>query len=459
MALDRDHAGVEAVGVAAPEAPLGFWGSYRAARRNVLELIPAAAYREPVLSGGRGAGWIMLCEPEAVERVLKTREPAYPKSAVTLRLMSPRRGDNIITTGRETWRWQRRAMAPVFAPRALAEGSGPAMTAAADAACAGLAARAPGIVDLYPAMVGATCDVICDIALSGREALDRPALARAIDRYVDRIARVSFLDLAGVPNWVPRPGEVLDRSRARMDRMADAVIEARLARGPSDPPDLLDLMIAAQDPETGRTMSRLQLRNNLLGLLFAGHETTALALTWALYLLALDRDAQDRAAAEAREVIGDGPARAEHADRLSYVRQVVEEALRLYPPAGFMTRTAAEEDELAGRRVAKGATVILPIYAMHRHEALWERPGVFDPDRFAPEASAARHRYAWLPFGAGPKVCIGASLAMMEAQIILATVLARYEVAVPPGFTPDPRMWFTLRPGTGMPLTVTVRPG
>jgi len=456
MALDRDWQAKHAIGVTPPERPLGFWESYKAARRNVLELIPEAAYREPVLSGGRGKGWIMLCEPDAIERVLKTREPAYPKSRVTLRLMSPRRGQNLITADPATWRWQRRAMAPMFSPRAL-EGSAPAMTAAAEAAAARIGAAPDGPVDVYPEMITATCDVICDIALSGREALDRPALTTAIDAYVERIARVSFFDLAGLPNWVPRPGEITDRSRLKMDRMADRIIETRKARGPSDPPDLLDLIIAAEDPETGNRMGPTDLRNNLLGFLFAGHETTALALTWALYLVALDQDVQEKAAGIARDVLGDRPAEGADTGRLGYVRQIVEEALRLYPPAGFMTRTALEPDELAGREVKAGTTVILPIFALQRHEGLWDNPNGFDPDRFASEAVQGRHRFAYLPFGAGPKICIGYVMALMEAQIILATLLARYSFSVPAGFVPDPKMWFTLRPGTGMPLRVSRR--
>jgi len=456
MALDHDWKPKTAPGVDAPAEPLGFWASYRAARRNVLELIPAAAYREPVLRGGRGKGWILLCDPDAIERVLKTREPAYPKSAVTRRLMQPRRGQNLITADPATWRWQRRAMAPIFAPRALA-GTTPAMTAAAAAAADRIGAEDGETVDVYPQMIAATCDVICDIALSGREAIDRAALTRAIDGYIASVARVSLFDLMGVPNWVPRPGEIVDRSRARMDRMADEIIAKRQARGPSDPPDLLDLIIAARDPETGQRMNRHDRRNNLLGLLFAGHETTALALTWALYLLALDPAVQARVAEESRAALGDRAAGADDLDRLGLVRQVLEEAMRLYPPAGFLTRTAAEDDRLAGHDIQAGTTVILPVFALHRHAALWDDPDVFDPDRFAPERSRARHRYAYLPFGAGPRVCIGASLAMMEAEIILATLIARLEVSVPPGFVPQPKMWFTLRPGTGMPLKVSRR--
>jgi len=447
MPLDRS-ASPPVIGVRAPPEPLGLWRAWRAARRNVLEIIPQDAYRLPALSGGGRPGWIMIMDPPALEKVLKTREAAYPKSAVTRRIMKPRRGENLITATGETWRWQRRAMSAPFAPGAL-DASRPAMAAAGRATAERLAASAPGVIDVYPRMTAATADVIADIALSGREALDRKALTDTIDAFVARVARISLFDLMGVPGWVPRPGELLDGARARMDRRADEIIAARRAAGASDPPDFLDLLTTARDPQTGQGLSDIDLRNNLLGFLFAGHETTALTLTWALYLLALHPDVQARAA---------DAADASAEDRLDpWLRQVLEETLRLFPPAGFLARTALDADELSGHDVRPGTAVILPIYAMHRSARLWPDPDRFDPERFSPEAKAARHRFAWLPFGAGPRVCIGSAMALEEAGILLAQILRRARLSVPEGFVPEPRMWFTLRPASGMPLRLDPR--
>jgi cytochrome P450 len=398
----------------------------------------------------------MIADPAAMERVLKDRVDAYPKNEILKRLMRPRRGTNMIVSEGEAARRQRRVFAPVFAARAL-EGAAPIMTDAAHAMLARLETARDGAapLDVFPQMQAATCDIICDLALSGREAVDRAALRRSVDGFVATQGRISILDLLGVPNAVPRPYELTDRSRIRMDRMADRVIAARQARGPSDPPDLLDLMLAG-DPETGAGLDRLTVRNNLLGFLFAGHETTALALSWALYLLAFDPAVQARARAEAQAALGPREA-AEHADlaRLPLVGRVIDEALRLYAPAGFLTRRAAEDDDLAGTPVRAGMTVILPIHAMHRHRRLWEAPDAFDPDRFLPERAAGRHRFAYLPFGGGPRVCIGAALALQEARLLLASLLARYAVALPEGYRPEPRMWFTLRPAGGMWLALT----
>jgi cytochrome P450 len=450
MALDLSE--TLPVSVPAPPKPLGPWGAYRAARRNVLEVIPEPAYCEPIVSGGRGAGWIMVMDPPWLEHVLRTREGNYPRSAAAMRILKPREGDSLLTADAATRRWQRRAMAPVFQMRNL-QGLAPAMTGAAEAAAARIgAASSAGTVDVYPEMVAATCDVICDAALSSREVIRREEITASVTGFIKNVARISLLDALGAPSWIPRPGRLRAARGPALDLLVDRVIGMRLEHGPSQPPDMLDALIAARDPETGRAMDAVELRNNLLAFILAGHETTALALTWSLYLLAFDRSVQARARTAAQDVLGDRAARADDLDRLGYIRQVIEEALRLYPPAALLRRGVAEEDRMGDYVVRPGALVMLPIYAVHRHALLWERPNAFDPERFAPQAGHGRHRFTYLPFGAGSRACIGASFAMLEAQIILATLLARFSFELPGGFQPRPRMWLTLRPASGMPL-------
>ncbi|MEM6897605.1 MAG: cytochrome P450 [Pseudomonadota bacterium] len=458
MALDTQRSDDTATPVSVPGLTYepGLWGSYRIASRNVLELIPERAYHVPIMSGGKRSGWVMVTDPPALKRILKDRVDAYPKNEILKRLMRPRQGTNMIVSEGEEARTQRRVFAPVFAARAL-ESAGAVMTDAAQSMLDRIEGARDGAapLDIFPQMQAATCDIICDLVLSGRDAVDREALQRSVDAFVATQGRISIFDLLGVPNAVPRPYELVDRSRLKMDRMADSVIAARMARGPSDPPDLLDLMLAG-DPKTGEALDPLMVRNNLLGFLFAGHETTALALTWALYLLAFDPSVQERARAEVKAAMGDREeAGFDDLPNLKLVGRVIDEALRLYAPAGFLTRKALEDDELSGTPVRAGMTVILPIHAMHRHRLLWERPDAFDPDRFLPERSEERHRYAYLPFGGGPRVCIGAALALQEAQILLASVLARYSVSLPKDYAPTPQMWFTLRPAGGMWLSLT----
>jgi cytochrome P450 len=429
---------------------------WRASRRNLLEVIPEAAYRERQIWGDSPMRWRMVSDPDGIKTVLKEREPDYPKSEATLRLLRPTKGDSLFTAEGRDWRWQRRAVTPVFAPRNLALLS-PAMTRAAEAASARLGAVSEGVAEVHAEMVAATFDIICDVALSGRERLDRRRVSQAVTQFMESAGRVSLLDILGAPDWVPRPERLSRADARRMDRMVDGVIAARRRRGPMREPDMLDLMLAAEDPKSGRRHTPAEVRNNLLAFLIAGHETTALALSWSLFLLAFDRGVQARAAEEAQAVLGDRAATAEDCARLPYVRRVLDEAMRLYPPAGLLSRQARRGDVLLGRTVEPGETVTVPIYAVHRHRDLWDHPDAFDPDRFAAPAAASRHRYAYLPFGAGPRVCIGMGFALMEATIILATLLARLDFSLLHGHRPMPRMTVTVRPDPGIVLRITRR--
>jgi cytochrome P450 len=240
-----------------------------------------------------------------------------------------------------------------------------------------------------------------------------------------------------------------------MKRVADAAIEKRRKVGAKDVPDLLDLLLEGMDPETRRQMNSAELRDNLLTFIVAGHETTALTLSWALYLCAFDPAVQEKLHAEVSEVLGGRIAGPEDIGKLPYTEQVIREALRLYPPASFISRTAQGADELCGREIRRKDTVMLPIYALHRNEALWPEPDAFRPERFA---KGAKHdRFAWLPFGDGPRVCIGAHFAMVEAQIILASLISRYHFAPIKGKDPVPEMVITLRPRGGVWLRLTQR--
>ena len=434
--------------------PLGVIGSALVARRNVLELIPEIAVRQPMVSGKVGKRWHMVMDPDALRVVLKDRVEDYPKSLVTKLLLEPAVGESLFVAEGAHWRWQRRAAAPAFAQRHV-EALAPVMTAAAEASARRLSAAAGGTVDVFAETVAATFEVISDVTFSGDEGFDRDAVHHAIDAYIESTARISVLDILGLPGWIPRPGRLRSGGDLRrMKRVADDAIRARARSGPRAVPDLLDLLRAGEDPETHRCMTPGELRDNLLTFIVAGHETTALTLAWALYLLAFDPAVQDRAAAEARAALGDRAATAADLPRLPYVRQIVDEALRLYPPAAFLSRTARIHDSLGGREVLPGDTVMLPIYALHRHHLLWDDPDAFDPDRFAP--GVTRDRFAFLPFGAGPRICIGASFALQEAVIILATLVARLRFDLT-ARQPQPRMILTLRPHGGLWLSVRAR--
>ncbi len=441
------------VRVALADRPLGLLATAMTARRNLLELIPELTLHQPIVSGRLGIRWHMVVDPESLRHILKDRVEDYPKSVTTKLLLKPAIGDSLFVAEGAHWRWQRRAMAPTFAPRNV-EALGPVMSAAADASCRRLDA-AGGPVDIFAETVAATFEVISDVTFSGQGGFDRDGVHAAVEGYIAQAAKVSLFDILGLPAWVPRPGRLMTGGGLkRMKAIADRAIQARSEAARSDgPPDLLDLLLEAQDPETRRAMTRDELRDNLLTFIVAGHETTALTLAWALYLCAFDPAVQERAASEARDALQGRTASAADLGALPLIHRIVNETLRLYPPAAFLSRTAQAHDRLCGREVRPGDTVMLPIYALHRHHLLWDRPDAFDPDRFL----TTPDRFAFLPFGAGPRICIGAGFAVQEAVIILATLLSRFRFTAIPGRQPHPQMILTLRPGGGVWLNVTPR--
>ena len=278
--------------VTPPGRPLGVLASAREVRRNVLGIIPEISYTQPIVTGSTGpARWHMVQGPEGLKRIFLDNVDNYPKSEVMIRMLRPAVGSSLFTSEGAPWRWQRRAIAPVFSARHVAA-LAPVMTATAERAAARLAA-AGGPVEMVREMLSATFDVICDVALSGREHFDADAYGAAITRYFLTAGRASLLDFLEVPPWIPRPGQLLGRGAVKtMHRMVAKAIAARRAEGPGRAEDLLDYMIAAEDADTGRRMSPQDLLHNMQFFIVAGHETTALALSWALFLLANDRETQ-----------------------------------------------------------------------------------------------------------------------------------------------------------------------
>ncbi|RFP87424.1 cytochrome P450 [Rhodobacteraceae bacterium 63075] len=423
--------------------------SLGAARRNVLSIIPKIATTQPVVSGRTGVRWHMLMDPDAIRRVLLEELDNYPKSLVTKNLLRPAIGESLFIAEGAHWRWQRRAAAPVFSHRNV-ENLAPIMSAAAEASLARIEAAGKRATDVYEEMVRATFEITTKVTLSGSDSFSPDEVHRAIDGYIAAAGKLSLFDVLGLPDWVPRPSRAMaGPSLRQMKGIADDAVNARRAEGHEGVSDLLDLLLEGEDPETGRKMTTAELRDNLLTFIVAGHETTALTLSWALYLCAFDQDVQDRARAEAQAALKGRTATAEDLENLPFIRMIIDEALRLYPPASVISRTAQADDTLAGREVRKGDTVMIPIYALHRNALLWDAPDAFRPDRFAQKPD----RYAYLPFGDGPRICIGASFALQEAVIILATLLSKRRFSLVEGRAPEPVMILTLRPEGGVWLT------
>ena len=277
----------------------GLLKSWQMMRENVLSIIPEVATREKIVSGRTGKRWHMIMDPATIRHVLLDRLEDYPKSDVTKNLLRPAIGESLFIAEGAHWRWQRRTAAPAFSHRNVL-GLAPVMTAAPARSASRIAQAGPRAVNLLDEMITTTFDVIAEVTFSGDGSFDREAVHRAIEAYIDEAGKISLLDVLGVPDWVPRPGRVMSlQAMSGMKEAADAAIEARARQGPGTLPDLLDLLLAGEDPKSGRRMDTGELRDNLLTFIVAGHETTALTLSWALYLCAFAPAVQTAARNEA----------------------------------------------------------------------------------------------------------------------------------------------------------------
>jgi len=447
---------VDLAAIEPPEQPLRPFRLLRTIVDNPIKAWPRAAYRDRLFRL-RMLGWetVYVMAPDLIRTVLLDEADQVEKGELARRALGPVLGEAILTADGAKWRWQRRAVAAIFRQERVRSFL-PEMIAAAERTRDRWRALPPGSeIDIAHEMMRTTFDIILSTVVSGRGEIDCDRMERAIVDYQESTSWIIALTMAGAPRWVPYPGiRRARRARAHLHGTLESLI-AEAKQKPGDRNDLLSLLTNATDPETGRSMNDIDLRNNLLTFITAGHETTALALTWTFYLLSRHPEVEQRVRDEIAAVTGGGCLRAEHIDALVYTGQVIQEATRLYPPVALIVRAALRDLKLGDEEVRAGTTISIPVYAVHRHEALWEDPHRFDPGRFDPEAVKARDRYAYLPFGAGPRICIGQGFAQMEATAVLATLLSSFRLQLRSGHIPEPRLRVTLRPTGGMPMRVS----
>ena len=433
---------------ATPAAPLGRLAFIAAFVRNPLEALPREVYeRDAVPYGAR----LWITAPALIRTVLLDERERYRKLS-TLRLLGPLLGRGILTSEGAEWKWQRQAAAPVFRQADLLRLVPDFVRAAAR-----LVERwqaSPGMHAIDRDMTRATFEVISSTLLPSTDASLAPVFERSMGAFQRGAGWGILYASTGMPRWLPRPGMLAAaRAAAALRGATHAVLrDNRDARAEG----LVRRLIDARDPETGRAMDDTRLVDNLLTFYLAGHETTARALSWTLYLLARSPDWSSRLAEEIASVTGGAPVAAEHIEKLTLVQQVLKESMRLYPPAPLIARQAIEDGELGGLPVRRGMSVVMPIYAIHRHAKHWSEPDAFEPSRFSPEREAAIERYQYLPFGAGPRICIGMAFAMIEATAMLATMLQRVRFSPVEGRDPYPVARVTLLPRGGVTLRVNV---
>jgi len=435
-----------------PLRPPGRLGFVTAFVRNPLEVIPQSVYEEDFVAVGGSRAWVT--SPSMIKAVLLDQRDNFRK-LTQIRLLGPLLGKGILTSEGADWKWQRQAAAPMFRPQALGAFVPTFVRAARDT----LARWQGG---------GAICNVDEDMTRATFDVISATLLPSADQSFVDRMqASIRALQRNGgwdmlyasfrLPAWFPRPGMIAqyEAMRSLREEVGRLLREQRGAGRDDD--NLLTRLVAARDPESGRAMDDEQLVDNLLTFYLAGHETTAKALTWTLYLLARSPEWSARLEHEITEVTGAAAVDAAHLERLVLVQQVLKESMRLYPPVPIMSRQAVAAATVEKLAVEPGMSILMPIYAIHRHARRWEKPDAFDPQRFAPEAESRIPRYQYMPFGAGPRVCIGMSFAMMEATAMLATLLQHARFEPVEGEEPVPVARVTLIPRDGMKLRVTPR--
>ena len=412
-----------------PRAPetMNVFGRMAAMRRSAIETWGQRAYEEDVVQGrffGRGS--FILNTPEAIRHVLVDNYENYSRTPVGIRVLRPLVGEGLLIAEGRAWKHQRRTLAPAFTPRAVTP-LVPHMIAATEETIAKLQGGLGAPVDLREAMQRMTLEIAGRTMFSFGMDRHGAALRDFVMEYGDRLARPHFLDLVLPVGW-PSPQDFSRaRFRKRWTRFVAMLMAERRAAGKNEgapPRDLFDLMGAARDPESGEAFSDEQLGDEVATMILAGHETTATALFWSLYLLALDPATQEKLAAEVKGAAVDGALAIE---RLKFTRAVIDETMRLYPPAALIARTPTSADTIAGLPVKKGDLVLIAPWLLHRHEKLWSEPNAFIPARFMP-GTPPPDRFAYLPFGVGARVCIGAHFALVEATLALAKLIGAFRV-------------------------------
>lgn len=436
-------------------APMSLLETARTMQRNPVELLPVEAFeftRISVPFFGRTVH--TLSGPEEMKAVLLDNAGAWRKSPLVIRMLRPVLGESILTAHDDSWRRQRKALQPGFLKARILD-LVPAMAEAADRVSA-FAGQAGQPADVTPALNEAALSVIEYALFTQAKSFNRALMRKAVEDVFEGLGRTRYSDLLPLHEATPRlMGRKAQRARQVLRKALTEEIAARRLSGDHHE-DLLQLLLDARDPDSGGGFSDVDVRDNLISLVTAGHETTAIALTWALYLLAIDPATQDRAAAEIDSILAGGPVTKNAIGKLVFLRQVLEETMRLYPPAPMIGRRAIRDTQIAERDTMRGDIALVAFYALHRHPRFWDNPDAFDPDRFSPERRPT-DPWVYRPFGGGPRACIGSGFAMTEAIVILATLLRDFRFAPVHGHAVKPVMTITFRPEGGLPLYITPR--
>ncbi|WP_044008384.1 cytochrome P450 [Leisingera methylohalidivorans] len=436
---------------------VSFWRYLKLFRQDILSAQPArlyrawmAEFRTPFFRS------FLVNQPDLVKTLLKERPDDFPKSDRIAEGLKPLLGNSVFLTNGEAWKRQRRIIDPAFEGGRLKD-TFPAMRAAADAAVARLKGR-QGPVEIEEETSHAAADVIFRTLFS--IPIEHEVAVQVFSRFRDYQRSQPLLNLAAfvpLPRWMPRFFRRGTRRNAEMIRglIAQLTCERMNAiRAGTAPDDLATKIMTTRDPETGSTFDSAEMVDQVAIFFLAGHETSASALAWALYLMALYPEWQEKVAVEAEALEDESFAAV---SKLKISRDVFRETLRLYPPVPMMVRQAACPEQFRNRNVPKGAQMVLSPWHLHRHERLWENPDRFDPARWGTENGRQCQREAYIPFSAGARVCTGAGFAMVEGPLILSMILRQFRITPVAGRVPVPVAHLTVRSKNGICIHLTER--
>lgn len=398
---------------------------------------------------------IIVYEPEHIKHILQDNNRNYVKS-FGYEVLKILLGNGLLTSEGDFWMKQRRLIQPAFSREKLMS-LAKTMTDCVEELIAELEKKSSrGPLNLQKEMMGLALNIVARSLFSS----DVKSLIEQVGENMD-IANESAIerirDPFRLPQWVPLPYNIREKRAIKtLDEIILRIISQRRLSA-EEHADLLGMMMAAKDEETGIGMSDKQLRDEAMTLFLAGHETTALALTWLFYCLHHNPEAEEQVLREAKEILNGRTPEFSDLPKLDYTRQVIEETLRLYPPAWMVGRKALDDDEIGGFLVPEGYSVLMPTFFVHRNPKLWNAPERFDPSRFDKEKMKERHRFAYFPFGGGQRLCVGNNFALMEMQLAVAMLVQKFRFRLADGFIPGLEPLITLRPKGGMMMEIKKR--
>jgi cytochrome P450 len=436
----------------------GHWllGSVPEMKRDFLGMLVRAAREHGDLVRFRigASDAVLVNHPDLVERVMVSRMANYGRDRAFYRAARSILGTALLINEGDSWKRRRLTFTPMF-HRKVVERSAGTMVAATQRLIERWRVR-PGTVDMSQEMSALALGIVGETLFGSDFEQDAPGIAAAEDQAAhDVFAKVQMP--FQIPGFVPTPANLRLRRSRRAFELPLKKSLARARRSP-DEPTLAAMLLSARDQETGAPLEERHILDELIGFLLAGHETVANTLTWGLALLAQHPAVAQRLRAEHTAVVGDRDATHEDVARLTETSKALNETMRMWPPGWFLPRRALQADELNGQRIPAGQVVWVVPYVLHRHPAFWSDPDRFDPERFANEKEKGRPRHAFIPFGAGQRMCIGAAYAWLELHMVMVTLLRRFDFALAEGAAMIPNPYVTLRPRGGMPITVSARP-